>query len=101
MENYIKSNYSSNELPVAKGAQAIADKNNFVIQSYGFSALTEDLRQPRLVRIGAVQHSIVKPTSANIGEQRKAIFEKVGKIIEAAAADGVNILCLQEFWSEF
>jgi beta-ureidopropionase len=89
----------NNELPVARAAQVIADKNNFVIQSYGFPALDEDLRNPRLVKIGAVQHSIVKPTSAPVGDQRKAIFDKVGKIIEAAAADGVNILCLQEFWT--
>lgn len=95
-----KNNYS-NELPVSKEAQAIADKNNFVIQSYGFSAIPEDLRKPRIVRIGAVQTSIVKPTTAPVSQQRNAIFDKIGKIIEAAAADNVNILCLQELWSKF
>lgn len=88
-------------MAVSKEAQAIADKNNFVIQSYGFSALPEDLRKPRIVKIGAVQTSIVKPTTAPVGEQRSAVFAKIGKIIEAAAADNVNVLCLQELWSEF
>jgi len=88
-----------NEIPISKEAQAIADKNNFVIQAYKFDALPEDLRKPRIVRIGAVQYSIAKPTTAPVSEQRNAIFEKVGKIIDAAAADNVNILCLQEFWT--
>lgn len=88
-----------NELAVSKEAQAIADKNDFVIRSYGFSALPEDLRKPRIVRIGAVQTSIVKPTTAPVSQQRSAVFDKIGKIIEAAAADNVNILCLQELWT--
>lgn len=96
----IRKFFNSNELPVSAGAQKIADANNFVIKSYGFEAIKEDLRKPRIVRIGAVQTSIVAPTSAPVSEQRDKIFEKIGKIIEAAAADNVNILCLQELWSE-
>jgi beta-ureidopropionase len=42
----------------------------------------------------------VLPTSNPIHEQRQAIFEKIGKIIDAAGADGVNVLCLQEAWSK-
>jgi beta-ureidopropionase len=71
-----------------------------VIQSYGFEALKEDLRKPRIVRIGAIQHSLAEPTTAPVGVQREKIFEKIGKMIEAAAADSVNVLCLQELWSE-
>lgn len=93
-------NISSNELPVSAAAQKIADANNFVIKSYKFDAIKEDLRKPRIVKIGAVQSSIVAPTTAPVSEQRDKIFEKIGKIIDAAAADNVNILCLQEFWSK-
>lgn len=53
-----------------------------------------------LLQVGAVQHSIVKPTSDKINEQRDAIVEKVTKIVEAAAASGVNVLCFQEAWSK-
>jgi beta-ureidopropionase len=90
----------SNELKVNATAQSIAKANDFVIKSYGFEAIKEDLRKPRIVRIGAIQHSLVEPTSAPVSLQRDRIFEKVGKLLDAAAADKVNILCLQELWSE-
>lgn len=90
----------SNELKVSVAAQKIATDNNFVIKAYGFEAIKEDLRKPRTVRIGAVQTSIVAPTTAPVSEQRDKIFEKVGKIIDAAALDNVNVLCLQELWSK-
>lgn len=51
--------------------------------------------------MAAVQHSIVKATTDKISVQRDAILEKVSIIIEAAAASKVNIICLQEAWSEF
>lgn len=47
-----------------------------------------------------MQHAIVKPTTDSIQVQRDAIHEKIARIIEAAAASNVNILCLQEVWSE-
>lgn len=100
MSREVSTSFSSNELPIAAAAQKIADANNFVIQSYGFEAIKEDLRKPRVVRIGAVQTSIAASTSAPVSVQREKVFEKIGKIIEAAAADNVNILCLQELWSE-
>lgn len=51
--------------------------------------------------MAAVQHSIVKSTTDKISVQRDAILEKVSKIIEAAAASKVNIICFQEAFSEF
>lgn len=47
-----------------------------------------------------MQHAIVKPTTDKIQVQRDAILEKIERIVEAAAASDVNILCLQEAWSE-
>lgn len=79
----------------------MADANDFVIQAYKFDAIPEDLRKPRVVRIGAVQTALAVPTTEPVSVQRDKIFEKTGKIIDAAAAEGVNILCLQEFWSRF
>lgn len=43
----------------------------------------------------------MKPTVEKIGVQRDAIVAKVTKIVEAAAASGVNVICFQEAWSEF
>jgi len=99
LKTHIYGRPDDNELKVSQAAQKIAEANNFVIKSYGFEAIKEDLRKPRIVRIGAVQTSIVAPTTAPVSAQRDKIFAKIGKIVEAAAADNVNILCLQELWT--
>ena len=41
------------------------------------------------------------PTTAPVSEQRDALFRRVGEMVEAAGRSGVNVLCLQEAWSEF
>lgn len=90
---------SSHERMINEKSRKISEANNFCIQSYAFEALEENLRQPRLVKVGAIQNSIAVATTAAISEQRDAIFEKIGKLIDAAGEDGVNVLCLQEAWS--
>lgn len=92
---------NSNELPISSAGQTLSSENNFVIKAYKFDAIKEDLRKPRIVRIGAIQTSLAAPTTDPVGIQRQKIFEKVGKIIEAAASENVNILCLQELWCKF
>jgi len=42
-----------------------------------------------------MQNSIALPTTAHFIDQKKAIFEKVKPIVDAAGSSGVNILCLQ------
>lgn len=56
----------------------IAEKFKFEIKSYYFEAEKEDLRKPRIVKIGAIQHSIASSTSDPISTQRNSIFEKIG-----------------------
>ncbi|XP_050669922.1 uncharacterized protein LOC126968819 [Leptidea sinapis] len=72
---------------------------DFEIAGYSLPAEKEQLRQPRIVRLGLIQHSIVLTTDSPIIDQRQAIFDKVRNIINAAALEGVQILCLQETWS--
>lgn len=55
----------------------------------------------RIVRVGLIQTHIVRPTSDQLKEQREAIFDRVAKLVEAAAYCGVNIICFQELWLEF
>lgn len=50
--------------------------------------------------MAAVQNSIVLPTTEKVGAQRDAIHKKIEKIIKAAAASNVNVLCMQEAWSK-
>jgi len=63
------------------------------------SEIFEQLRSPRLVRVGLIQHRIVLNTSDPILDQRDAIHKKIESYIVQAASCDVNILCLQEAWS--
>lgn len=87
------------ELP--QEAKNIAAENGFELKAYSFPAKQEQTRKPRLVRVGAIQNSIVLATTEPIDKQREAIWKKITKIIKAAAAAGVNVLCMQEAWSKF
>nr|KJB45101.1 hypothetical protein B456_007G289000 [Gossypium raimondii] len=80
-----------------ESAKALSSKHEFDLQAFKFSIDKELLREPR-VRVGLIQNSIALPTTAPFSDQKKAIFEKLGPIIDAAGASGVNILCLQEAW---
>ena len=64
-------------------------------QAFCFRADKELLRAPRVVRVGLIQNSISLPTTAPFLDQKRAIFQKLKPIIEAAGSSGVNILCLQ------
>ncbi|XP_029171648.1 beta-ureidopropionase isoform X1 [Nylanderia fulva] len=62
------------------------------------SEIVEELRPPRLVRVGLVQHKIALPVTQPIIEQRDAIHKKIASYITKAAQFNVQILCLQEAW---
>ena len=52
------------------------------------------------VKIGLIQNQVVLPTDSPIQAQVSALHRRIGSIIETAARAGVNIVCLQEAWSE-
>ena len=85
-------------MAITKEAKKLAKENDFVIKAYQFEAIKEDTRKPRTVKVAAIQHAVSVPLTDPVGEQKRKTFEKVGKIIDAAAKEGVNILCLQELW---
>lgn len=47
------------------------------------------------MRCGLIQNSVVLPTTEPFLNQRRAIFQKLIPLIDAAGSSGVNILCLQ------
>lgn len=85
-------------LTLPDAAASLSANHDFDLQAFCFRAEKELLRQPRIVRVGLVQNSIALPTTAPFLDQKKALFEKVKPMIDAAGASGVNILCLQEAW---
>jgi len=86
-------------LQIDSQAVKLAKENGFEIQAHKFVALPEQFRLPRIVRVGIIQNSIVLPTTAPLRDQYLAIQNKVEKMIDAAGAMGVNVLCLQETWT--
>uniref|UniRef100_D3TMN3 Beta-ureidopropionase n=1 Tax=Glossina morsitans morsitans TaxID=37546 RepID=D3TMN3_GLOMM len=88
-----------NKLEPSEEATKLASKHGFEIQGYRFTAKAECTRLPRIVRIGAIQNSIVLSTSSPVDKQREAIWQKVQVMIKAAALANVNIICLQEAWT--
>lgn len=87
-------------ITLPESATKLAQENGFEIKGYRFTARPEQLRQARVVRVGAIQNSIVLPTTAPIEKQREAIWNKLKLMIKAAAQAGCNIVCTQEAWSE-
>lgn len=59
------------QLDLPKQAQQAAADHAFDLQAYRFTAAPEQLRAPRVVRVGLIQHGIVKPTTAPFDEQRQ------------------------------
>jgi beta-ureidopropionase len=86
-------------LVLSKEALEAAKADNFELKGYRITAAREQIRQPRNVRIGLIQNSVVLPTNAPVLDQYKAIEAKIEKLIHIAGASGVNVLCLQEAWT--
>lgn len=72
--------------------------NDFAVEGYSILAKPEQLRSPRIVRLGLVQNSIVLPTTASIEEQRNALHTRIAQIAHSAYLARVNVLGLQEAW---
>lgn len=67
------------ELPViavSAGAAELSARHGFDVRAFQVDAAAEQLRKPRVVRIGAIQHASVLPTTAPFSEQYAAIERK-------------------------
>lgn len=61
--------FLSSTLELPTEALKLAEEKNFELAGYKFGVREEQLRKPRIVRIGAVQNKIVLPTSAPLANQ--------------------------------
>jgi hypothetical protein len=59
------------EVVLSQAARKAAEVQDCDLQAYKFSAAQEQLRPPRVVRVGLIQHSIKASTSAPYREQRQ------------------------------
>ncbi|XP_030632878.1 beta-ureidopropionase isoform X2 [Chanos chanos] len=87
------------QLSLPQSAVDAAFERDFDLQGYVFEASPEQLRPPRVARVGLIQNKIVLPTDAPVLEQITALHKRVGEMVEVAAMCGVNIVCFQEAWT--
>ncbi|EDO37352.1 predicted protein [Nematostella vectensis] len=87
------------DLSLPAAAVSVAAELDFELAGYKIDAAAEELRQPRLVRIGAVQNKIVEPTNMPIAKQREGLHNRMKDIVKAAALSKVNVICFQECWT--
>ncbi|KAJ2949401.1 hypothetical protein O0L34_g15315 [Tuta absoluta] len=102
LKEYNRIHYGRNdhhELQVQKSTEEFGKIHKFEVAAYDFPAKKEETRTPRIVKVGAIQHSIAIPTNQSLVKQRQGIFDKIERMIGSAASEGVNVLCLQEAWS--
>ncbi|XP_023964446.1 beta-ureidopropionase isoform X1 [Chrysemys picta bellii] len=89
----------SRKLALPAAALSAASQRAFELQGCGFGAAPEQLRQPRVVRVGLVQNKIPLPTDTPVAEQVAALHRRIEEIVEVAAMCGVNVICFQEAWT--
>ncbi|XP_068680494.1 beta-ureidopropionase-like [Montipora foliosa] len=87
------------KLELASEALSLAEERNFELAGYKFGVQEEQLRKPRIVRVGAVQNKIILPTNAPLANQLSALHDRIKEITDTAALCGVNIICFQECWT--
>jgi len=76
-----------------------ASKLDVEVKSYKIPCEQEQLRPPRVVKVGAIQNKIILSTDKPVAEQKKALEQRIKDIIELAALENVNVICLQELWT--
>uniref|UniRef100_A0A493T243 Beta-ureidopropionase 1 n=1 Tax=Anas platyrhynchos platyrhynchos TaxID=8840 RepID=A0A493T243_ANAPP len=86
------------KLNLPDAALSAAQERDFELLGYGFDAAPEQLRRPRIVRVGLVQNKIPLPTDTAVAVQVAALHKRIEEIVEVAAMCGVNIVCFQEAW---
>jgi beta-ureidopropionase len=87
-------------LPIPPDAAQLAEEGGFDVALYATAHTPADVMKPaRKVRVAVIQNTIKAPTTAPLGEQYQSICDAVERLINAAAAMGANVVCLQEAWT--
>ena len=87
------------QVPLKDTTKELAEKKKIEVKNFRIGSLAEELRSQRRVKIAAIQSQIVLPTTEPVNKQKWAILERTKEIIEVAALEGANIVCLQEIFN--
>ena len=72
-----------------------ANKLDVEVKSYKINCEKQQTVAPRLVKVAAIQNKIVVPASSPVAEQKKALEDRIKDIIELAALEKANVVCMQ------
>ncbi|XP_065574217.1 beta-ureidopropionase-like isoform X2 [Artemia franciscana] len=86
-------------LQFCQEAVAAAESKNFELKGYKISCPSENLRKPRIVKVGLIQNKIVLETTEPIQCQIQALHQRIEEIANVAGQCDVNVLCMQEAWT--
>ncbi|CAH1118660.1 unnamed protein product [Phaedon cochleariae] len=90
---------ATREIDVSEKAKHLSEKYAIELVSCGFDSKEEELRSPRIVRVGLFQHKIPIPTWSPMKEMREAMYQMARDVLEVAYRGGVNVFCFQEAWN--
>ncbi|XP_025834151.1 beta-ureidopropionase [Agrilus planipennis] len=80
-------------------AKEYAKINNLELAGYEYPSKVEQLRSPRIVKIGAFQNKLPLKTDAPIAQMRDALYKLALEAITMASLAEVNVFCFQEAWT--
>ncbi|KAG9389571.1 Carbon-nitrogen hydrolase [Carpediemonas membranifera] len=75
------------------------EEKEIELKAYKMQCKLEELRDPRVVRIAAIQNKFASSPSAPFAEQWQIMSQRMAELIDTAAAAGAHIVCLQECWT--
>lgn len=84
---------------VPASVESLAQSYNFEVKAYTIPCPEEQIRNPRIFKIGLFQNEIPIPATSKIHAMRNAMFKMATEAIEVAAKMNVNIFCFQEAWN--
>jgi beta-ureidopropionase len=80
------------DLDLADETRALAEQYDFEVRAYQYPVAARQMSAPRIVRIGLIQNKVGASLTAPYLEQWQAIIDILDPMVNAAGAQGVNVL---------
>ena len=87
------------EVPLQQETINRANKLDVEVKNFKINCEEQQTIAPRLVKVAAIQNKIVIPATKPVIEQKKALENRIKDIIELAALEKANVVCMQELWT--
>lgn len=89
----------TDEIALSSATIERAKNSDVEVKHFRINSEKEENRDPRIVRVAAIQNKIVLPTTESVQKQKQALMDRIKEIIEISVGEGANIIALQEIWN--